>query len=144
VEALVAQLSAAASDVEGVTLLGGEPFEQAAPLARFARAARRLGLSVVVFSGYALEELRAPGAPAGSRNLLAATDLLIDGRYDAGLPERTRRWAGSANQRFHYLTGRYTPAIERPGPGEPLQTVEVRLLADGQVLVNGWPERWGG
>src|SRR4051794_1393000 len=38
------------AEVEGVTLLGGEPFEQAAPLAAFARVVRHAGLSVMTFT----------------------------------------------------------------------------------------------
>src|SRR5262245_23982306 len=49
----------AARDIEGITLLGGEPFDQAAALAEVARGARDLGLSVMSFSGYRLEDLRA-------------------------------------------------------------------------------------
>jgi anaerobic ribonucleoside-triphosphate reductase activating protein len=40
-----------------VTLLGGEPFLQAEGLADVAQACRKMGLSVMVFSGYQLEEL---------------------------------------------------------------------------------------
>src|SRR6202166_4325132 len=43
------------SNVEGITLLGGEPLAHAADGAALARAMRDLGLSVMVFSGYTLE-----------------------------------------------------------------------------------------
>jgi anaerobic ribonucleoside-triphosphate reductase activating protein len=136
VDALVARLREVAAQVEGVTLLGGEPFDQAGPLSQFAEAARGLGLSVMTFSGYALEELRAMGSDAAA--LLAATDLLVDGRYDANRPELERRWAGSANQRFHFLTDRYAPGVERPAEGGPLRTVEVTLTFS-ELRANGWP-----
>ena len=125
--------------IEGVTLLGGEPFDQAAGLAEVARGARTLGLSVMTFSGYTREELEAHPAP-GVRELLEATDLLVDGRYDASRPERERRWVGSANQRFHFLTSRYAPGIERIHPDEPERTVELRIAPSGTVFANGWPE----
>jgi anaerobic ribonucleoside-triphosphate reductase activating protein len=136
VEELLARLRAVSDRVEGVTLLGGEPFEQAEALARFARGAGALGLSVMTFSGFTLEELR---ARPDARELLAATDLLVDGRYEAALPERERRWAGSRNQRFHFLTDRYAPGIELPPSGDALRAVEVTLGSDGSVRVNGWP-----
>ena len=99
-----------------------------------------LGLSVIVFSGYTLAELHAQGASRPAvRDLLAATDVLVDGRYDAGRPENERLWAGSTNQRFHYLTDRYHPAIERPAPEEPLRAIEVRIGPDGRLTANGWP-----
>ena len=90
----------------------------------------------MTFTGYSLEELR---AREDSGELLAATDLVVDGRYEASLPERDRRWAGSSNQRFHFLTGRYLPGVELPSIGEPLRSVEVRLASDGPGSVNGWP-----
>src|SRR6188474_441623 len=43
------------SGVEGITLLGGEPFTHAGPAVALARAARQLGLSVMAFSGYTVE-----------------------------------------------------------------------------------------
>lgn len=138
VEALLDEVRAALPSIEGLTLLGGEPFEQAPALARLAAGARAHGLSVMTFTGYTLEGLRAR-RDAGTEALLAATDLLVDGPYLERRPERCRRWAGSENQRFHYLTSRYTPGIETPGPGEPLRGVEVRVAADGRVRLNGWP-----
>ena len=102
---LEARISAArARGVEGVTFLGGEPFEQAAGLAELARHARSLAMTVMVFSGYTLAQLR---ARAGAAELLMLTDLLVDGPYDRTRPEPGppvgRRWIGSANQVMHYL-----------------------------------------
>jgi anaerobic ribonucleoside-triphosphate reductase activating protein len=140
VQALLERLGRVASRIEGLSLLGGEPFDQAAPAALLARGARALGLSVVTFTGYRLDQLLARG-DAGTEALLAATDVLKDGPYLAARPERRRRWVGSENQRFLYFTARYTRAIEEPGAGAPLRTVEARLGADGSLGVNGWPEQ---
>ncbi len=138
-EILLARLDRVRDRVEGVTLLGGEPFEQAEALAPFAEGARARGLSVVAFSGHLLDELRVD-RPAGSRALLAAVDLLVDGPYRAGVPETARRWSGSANQRFHYLTNRIAPGSEQVRPGEIERTVELRIGPDGRMERNGWPE----
>jgi anaerobic ribonucleoside-triphosphate reductase activating protein len=104
-----------------------------------AREARRRGLSVVVFTGYALEELRG-GAVPGADALLAETDVLVDGRYERDEPETRRRWVGSANQRFHFLTARYRPGLEMARSGEPERTVELRVGPDGRTHASGWPE----
>jgi anaerobic ribonucleoside-triphosphate reductase activating protein len=139
VDELVARATAAqAGGVEGVTLLGGEPFEQAPALAAVAEGVRAAGLTVMVFSGYTLAELH--GRPDAAA-LLAATDLLVDGRYDRTRPEPAppvgRRWIGSANQTIHYLTAAYRP--DDPRWREP-NLIEVRVSRRGTtVSVNGWP-----
>lgn len=139
VSALLEEIRAVRPRIEGLTLLGGEPFEQAAGLAALAEGAHELGLSVMTFTGFTLEALRAR-ADFAVDALLAATDVLVDGPYVAHLPDARRRWVGSANQRFHYLTDRSSPDIELPAHSEPLRAVEFRVSPDGRVLVNGWPE----
>src|ERR1700722_13754106 len=47
-----------ADSIEGITLLGGAPLAHAAGAAALARGARELGLSVMVFTGYTLEQAR--------------------------------------------------------------------------------------
>jgi anaerobic ribonucleoside-triphosphate reductase activating protein len=135
VESLVEDV-VATPRIDGVTFLGGEPFAQAGALAVVARAARDRGLSVLVFTGYTLEALR------GARRedwgaLLAWTDLLVDGRYEAGNPSPLR-FVGSANQRLHALTP-VGAALAREFETGP-EIVEVRI--DGaHVTVNGTPDR---
>jgi len=137
VDALIARLDAArARGVEGISVLGGEPFEQAAGVAAIARAARAMGLTVMVYSGYTLAELRArPDAAA----LLGEVDLLVDGRYDRERPEPPppvgRRWLGSTNQTMHFLTAAYREDDPRM---RTANTVELHW-SNGQLLVNGWP-----
>ncbi len=124
---------ACAAGVEGISLLGGEPFAQAASLAVVAEGVRARGLSVMVFSGYTLAELREQG-PAAAR-LIAATDLLVDGRYEAARRTLTRRYVGSDNQVLHFLSPRYTP--EDPRLHAP-NTLELRMRG-GEITLNGWP-----
>lgn len=121
-------------EVEGVTLLGGEPFAQAEGLARFAEIVRGEGLSVMVFTGYTLDELRAMDDPKVA-TLLAQTDLLVDGRYERERRTTEIRWVGSSNQRMHFLTERYSPGDPR---FSARNTFEVHVV-DGEVIVNGWP-----
>ncbi|ASY80741.1 radical SAM protein [Pectobacterium polaris] len=125
-------------DLEGVTFLGGEPMLQAQGLAVVAQGARLLGLSVMVFSGYTRNELDVLRLP-GVDQLLRYTDILVDGPYEVSLQENGRRWVGSTNQQFHYLTERYDAQIEKRDVVERL--IEVRINSDGTVFVNGWPEK---
>lgn len=120
--------------IEGITLLGGEPFAHAAPAAVLAREIRARGLSVMVFSGYTIEELRANPDPSVAE-LLDATDLLVDGPYLRERPDTARRWIGSTNQRIHFLTDRYRADDPR---WAKRNTLEIRVDRDG-VTVNGFP-----
>lgn len=93
--------------LRGITLSGGEPFEQAAALAEISRQVRALGGDVIAFSGYSYEALRDEVRP-GSRSLLDVVDLLIDGPFLSA-----RRTAeplrGSENQRLIHLSTRIAP-----------------------------------
>ena len=121
--------------IEGVTFLGGEPLLQAKGLSVVARAAHRAGLTVMVFTGFTLEECRANPLP-GVTELLAETDVLVDGPYLAERPERVRNWIGSANQRFHYFSDAYGPDIET----DPAFRGQVEFCIEGDVLrMNGCP-----
>jgi anaerobic ribonucleoside-triphosphate reductase activating protein len=121
--------------VEGVTLLGGEPLAHAAGAAVLAREVRALGLSVMVFSGFTLEQAREMADPAVGE-LLALTDILVDGPYVRELPDQERRWIGSTNQRIHFLTGRY----HHDDRWRKSNTLEIRLK-DGELTVNGFPAK---
>lgn len=138
VEHLIEQLAHAQRNcnLEGLTLLGGEPFAQAAGCTAVAQAAHELDLSVMVFSGFTLAELRRQEREDDRvRALLAATDILVDGPYDHTQPESRRRWIGSRNQQVHFLTDRCDPGDPR---WEQPNTLELRLI-DGQLTVNGFP-----
>jgi len=86
--------------LEGITLSGGEPFEQPAACAEVARRAHAKGLTVWTFSGYLYEKLleRAQTEPAVG-DLLQQTDVLVDGPFR--LEERSLEllYKGSRNQR---------------------------------------------
>ena len=137
-EAMVDRLLEAQSEwgLEGVTFLGGEPFLQAQGLAVVAEGVSRAGLSVMTFTGYTMQELGQLSLP-GTTDLLAWTDVLVDGPYESSSPDRRRNWVGSANQQFRYLTKRYDASIE--GADVPNREVEWRIRADGRFVVNGWP-----
>ena len=86
---------------DGLSLSGGEPFEQAADCASLAAIARENGLSVWIFTGKTYEELLEEAkCDFDVHKLLTLTDVLVDGRFI--LAERTLaiKWCGSKNQRI--------------------------------------------
>lgn len=134
VSSLIAE--ARAAEVEGVSILGGEPFAQAEGLALFAEGVREAGLSVMIYSGYTLAELRGRARDEpGVGRLLAACDLLVDGRFEAAQRSVRRRFIGSDNQVLHFLSERYQADDPRLGGGN---TVEIRMRG-GEITLNGWP-----
>ena len=93
---------------QGVTLTGGEPFEQARACAAIARWARTRRLSVWVYTGYLYEDLLAcaegeRGLPhvdaEGASELLAAANVLVDGPFVQARHSYDLHWRGSSNQR---------------------------------------------
>ena len=84
---------------DGLTLSGGEPFCQAAECARLAAIAREKGLNVWVYTGYTYERLIAGEVP-GAMELLAQTDVLVDGPFVEAQKSYAALFRGSANQRL--------------------------------------------
>lgn len=120
----------AQKNIEGVTFLGGEPFEQAEALGEIAQAVQQKGLSVLSFTGGLLEDLRANPA---NKKLLDNIDLLIDGEFREDLVDYSRPWCGSSNQRYHFLTDKYNEEIFMKYKNK----VEINISKSGVVFMNG-------
>ncbi len=118
--------------IEGVTFLGGEPFEQAEVLSKLAEKIKSINLSLVVFTGNTIEELLALN-DKNVNKLLSYTDLLIDGGFEQDKFDLTRPWVGSSNQRYIFLTETYSPDIIK----ETKNKVEIRIGKGGRIFVNG-------
>jgi anaerobic ribonucleoside-triphosphate reductase activating protein len=115
--------------IEGITLTGGEPFQQAESLLVLATKVRARGMSIVAFTGYRLSELVTPA----QRALLRACDIVVAGRYLRNQRVEAERWRGSTNQIVHYLSGRYSASTQA-------ETIcEVHLGPDGEVRITGFP-----
>ena len=117
------------SRLDGVSISGGEPFDQPAALHALAVGLRqKTDLSLLVFSGLTLEEIRR--LPLGPR-ILRYVDVLIDGPYLKGRgPGVGLR--GSANQRIHLLSERY--AI---GDLETDRCAEMVIDPLGRISISG-------
>ncbi len=128
----ILQCVISAGDVEGITFLGGEPFEQAAAVGELAQKAKVMGLSVVVFTGFTYEELLEK-EDKSVQSLLRHTDLLIDGPFVQAMFDLSRPWVGSSNQQYRFLTGKYSARDLENIRNQ----IEVRLSPDGKAFLNG-------
>ena len=115
-------------DIEGVTFLGGEPFEQPQVIEYLAKNVQKSGLSVVCFTGNKIEVLKQKHP-----NILKYIDILIDGEYIESVKDFSRPWVGSKNQNYHFLTTRYNEEIIKQYKNK----IEVNIQKDGIIFING-------
>ncbi len=113
---------------EGVTILGGEPLEQVKELTVLLRKVRAFGLSVIVFTGFCYDLIKEDETFC---DLLNTVDVLIDGEYVEEQKDFTRPLVGSSNQRFIFLTNRYTEEDFQPNK------IEIRIRKTGEAIING-------
>ena len=129
VDALVERILKDSPRLEGLTISGGEPAHQHRALSRVIEAVRsRSNLSVLVFSGYTMEELQ---RFKGIDRFLAGIDVLIAGRYDQSL-RVAENLIGSSNKTAHFLTNRYTQKDLDAVP-----QAEILLSPDGEIILSG-------
>lgn len=118
--------------IEGISISGGEPFQQAEGLTEVLNFvhAQHPQLTVMIYSGFTLGALRSFNRP-GIAALLQKADVLIDGVFLRDQPT-TSPWKGSENQNIHFLTDRIQPAdIHRSHRHIELFRHEDRLFAAG-------------
>jgi anaerobic ribonucleoside-triphosphate reductase activating protein len=115
--------------VDGLTVSGGEPFEQPDELAGLLYDAMTLGLHRLVYSGFTYEELIASNNKSIWNSLLL-TDTLIDGPYQQSNPTRSPL-TGSGNQRILNLKNGVIIENEFPFSFMPQNTKEI-----GEIHIN--------
>lgn len=87
--------------IRGITFSGGEPFLQAAAMARLARYAKKKNLHTLAYTGYTFEKLLdLSRTDAGITDLLAHLDMLVDGPFILAERDITLQFRGSRNQRI--------------------------------------------
>lgn len=118
--AIVLRLARQADQLEGITISGGEPFEQPEALHDLIEMIRvRIpSWSIIVYTGFTLAELKRMQDPV--IDALTMIDVLIDGPYMERLPS-PHALKGSSNQRIYCFTeqGRALKRLMRAiKPGE--------------------------
>ncbi|GJM69745.1 anaerobic ribonucleoside-triphosphate reductase-activating protein [Paenibacillus macerans] len=95
---VIADLQVEGIRVVGLSILGGEPFQNVDGLLGLVRRVRAEcpGKDIWIWSGYTFEEIL---ADASRTELLAYCDVLIDGRFMLERRNLKLKWRGSENQR---------------------------------------------
>ena len=93
-------------NIDGITILGGEPFEQSEALEYLCQNVQKMNLSVVCFTGNKIDNLKEKYA-----SILKNIDLLIDGEFIEEEKDYSRPWVGSKNQNYHFLSKKFDKSI---------------------------------
>lgn len=94
---------------DGVTILGGEPFLQPKGLLALLQMLKQRGQHITLYTGHTLEQLNAR-SEAVFKQILALTDILIDGPFVKELSDNAGEWRGSTNQRIIHNPALYFSA----------------------------------
>ncbi|NTF55021.1 radical SAM protein [Agrobacterium rhizogenes] len=138
VEAVIDAMDRWLPAAEGLTVSGGEPFDQPDALADLLTAFRRRSeTDILVFSGYPVEKLT-----AHLEMMDGLVDALISDPYLVDAPQ-TKALRGSDNQRLHLLTAlgeaRFTAYERAIQSGD--KKFDLMMDADGTVWMAGIPTR---
>ena len=86
------------NEVKGLTILGGEPFQNEVDLLKVLRDIKKeVQKEIWIFSGYTYEEIL---KDEDKKKLLEECDVLVDGRFVEALKDLSLRFRGSSNQRI--------------------------------------------
>jgi anaerobic ribonucleoside-triphosphate reductase activating protein len=134
-EYVLNQIQNIQDSIEGITISGGEPFQQILPLEKICRLVKQnTSLGVILFTGYSKPELER--MPKYS-SIFPNTDLIISGRFM--LNQRIAQGLiGSANKEFIFNGTRY-----HKSQFENIPESEVLIQADGEIKISGInPIQW--
>lgn len=96
---IVQDVLAQRKEHDGVTILGGEPFDQPEAVAELVSRLKNHGLHITAYSGFTLEQLIDRKLPAIDY-ILTHIDLLIDGPFIIEMRDGAGEYRGSRNQRL--------------------------------------------
>jgi anaerobic ribonucleoside-triphosphate reductase activating protein len=113
--------------IEGVTLLGGEPTLQE-NLTILAEVLRINDFGIILFTGKKIGSL--------SKKYISYFDLIIDGQFDINQKEDCRNLIGSKNQTISHVTHRYIDQnnwffMERA------KRIEINFSSSTQYIITG-------
>ena len=90
------------NDLDGITLHGGEPLDQANVLFELIKKLKQQGKTVILFTGYIFKELNKV-----QKQAWLSSDIVISGRYEEQNRNIYLQFRGSTNQKIFTHKGKY-------------------------------------
>ena len=90
------------TDLDGITLHGGEPLDQANVLVELIKKLKQQGKTVILFTGYIFKELNKV-----QKQAWLSSDIVISGRYEEEKRNIYLQFRGSTNQKVFTHKGKY-------------------------------------
>ena len=90
------------NDLDGITLHGGEPLDQATALCELIKRIKEQDKTIVLFTGYTYKELNKV-----QRQVWRNADIVIAGRYEEEKRDIYLQFRGSTNQQVFTHKGKY-------------------------------------
>jgi anaerobic ribonucleoside-triphosphate reductase activating protein len=117
------------ASLDGITLHGGEPLDQAKDLQEIVDVVKKHGKTVLLFTGYTYKELNET-----QRWIWLNSDIVVSGRYDEAKRNIYLQFRGSTNQKVYVHQGKYKDYKIKDG-----QTVAILSFSeDGEMRVRGF------
>ncbi len=119
------------SDIDGFTITGGEPMNQAGGLSVLVDRLSEISDDILVYSGYRLDELK--NLDSDTRSVLGKIAVLIDGEY-VEENNNDSRLRGSSNQKIHILNSKFAFRYQEY-LGEGHNQIQNFMTSDGIISV---------
>lgn len=117
---------------EGISILGGEPLDQAHELKIFLQEFKRhCDQTIMLFTGYEWSEIETEPSRA---SVVELCDLVVAGPFIKRLSPDSRRWIGSKNQTIHFVSSKYGKL--KNNWEKYRQEMDI-CIEDGRILING-------
>ena len=89
-------------NLDGVTIHGGEPLDQADELIELVKKIKNQNLTVILFTGYIKKQLNNV-----QKSIWNMSDIVVAGRFDERKLNYNLQFRGSTNQRVYAHNGKY-------------------------------------
>lgn len=113
----------------GFTIHGGEPLDQHLDLFSFIEDAKKLNLTIVLFTGYLKKELNMVQC-----KIWNASDIVIAGRFEIAKKNLYLQFRGSTNQRVYFHKGPFHNYKIKDGT----TSVIITINNNGSMDINGF------